>query len=714
MRLLKWIVSVFAVLALAACGGGGSDAGDPPFGDGSGTGGDTPTYTVSVVLSDQVVTASQPSTVTAVVTNSDGDPQANVVVTFATSLSLGQFTATTALTGEDGKATTTLSPASSSSVGADTVIATATIGGAGYTGSVGFQLTASDVTIASFTADVGSQKLGAYAETQLSVVLDGTNSATPVTLNVSSACVTQGRATLTPASISTSTGSATFTYRDAGCGAFNNTDTLTVSITGSGATGNVTLGLTAPSVASIAFVSASPSQIYLKGSGFDESSIVSFQVRDANGVGVPNKKVTLAPSTLAGGLLIEGASSAVERVSDADGKVLVRINSGTVPTPVRVTATLVDDATVSTVSSNLAIAVGLPSQRNFSLSQATLNVEGFDRDGTTNTYTIIASDRLGNPVPAGTTINFVTEGGQVQAVGTTTVTDGLASVTVNFQTSSPRPDDGRVTVLAYALGEEAFLDQNGNNVYDSGEDYQDLGDVFLDRLFNGSYNQSKDQFISLELGGTSACHDATSDLLQLGVNEPSRALDIDGKAIKTCASGWGRAYVRKAAQTIFSTSGARLGYRASPDPRAYVSSGNTCPIVSLIDIVATSPYDALADAETKVDFYELGTGVALYGMGKTGSFSFLVADENPKALNPMAAGTTLSVASTPGLSATVIGSRVPNTLNPSASAVAFEFDDKTTSGTVTITVSSPAGLASIFAVPITQSAAPNSAVRCLQ
>jgi hypothetical protein len=61
----------------------------------------------------------------------------------------------------------------------------------------------------------------------------------------------------------------------------------------------------------------------------------------------------------------------------------------------------------------------------------------------------------------------------------------------NYQSSSPRPTDGRVTVLAYALGEESFLDVNGNNVFDAGEDYQDLGDIFIDRLFNGSYNPPK-------------------------------------------------------------------------------------------------------------------------------------------------------------------------------------------------------------------------------
>ena len=59
---------------------------------------------------------------------------------------------------------------------------------------------------------------------------------------------------------------------------------------------------------------------------------------------------------------------------------------------------------------------GLPSQLNFSVSQATINIEGYKIQGTPNTYTVIASDRLGNPVPDGTAINFIAEGGQIQAI----------------------------------------------------------------------------------------------------------------------------------------------------------------------------------------------------------------------------------------------------------------------------------------------------------
>jgi hypothetical protein len=342
--------------------------------------------------------------------------------------------------------------------------------------------------------------------------------------------------------------------------------------------------------------------------------------------------------------------------------------------------------------------VGLPSQQNFSMSQRTQNIEAFNLDGTSNTYTVIASDRLSNPVPADTAINFIAEGGQVQAIRFTTLTNGLASATANFQSSSPRPDDGRVTVLAYALGEESFLDTNGDNVYSAGEDYQDLGDVFLDRLFNRSFNVAQDQFISLAITGTDACRNADADaLLGLRVDSPTRTLSVTGAAINTCVAGWGRAYVRKALQTVFSTSTARLGWRGAPGPLVASTPGNVCARTTLIDQISTSPY-GVNDSISTVPFYLLGdaANVVLSNAGKTGAFAFLVADTNPVALNPVAAGSVITATATTGLTVTVLGSPVPNTLDPSSASVAYEFNDTTNAGTITISVRSPGGLTTAY------------------
>jgi hypothetical protein len=702
--MLKRILATLAVLALSACGGGGGGSGNPAFGPGGPTDPTNPTapaYNVTVSLSSQTVTAAQPATVTARVASRLGVPVASQVVQFGSSTGLGSFSANTALTDSNGVATVILSPATASSVGADTVTDSAVINGTTFAGSVGFQLTATNVTISAFTvAPAGA--LAAYGQAQLTVTLAGTSPSTPVNVAVSSACVTQGRATLTPTSASTSTGSATFTYRDQGCGAFNATDGLQASVTGTGATANATITLTAPTVTSIAFVSAVPPEIYLRGSGFVENSNITFQVRDTNGAGVPNQSVTLDATTLAGGLQIDGGSAAVTKVSDSNGNVIVRINAGTVPTPVRIRATL-GSTGIATLSSSLAVAVGLPSQQNFSLSQRTFNIEGLNVDGSTNTYTVIASDRLGNPVPDGTAINFIAEGGQVQAIRQTLIASGLSSATANFQSSTPKPADGRVTVTAFALGEESFLDTNGDNVYTAGEDYQDLGDVFQDRLYNGTYNAADDQFISLSVLGTDPCRVATSALLRLGVDAPSRTVSSTGAQINTCAAGWGRAYVRKATQTVFSASATRLGWRQGGiDPQVKSLGGNgACVRFPLIDQIDTSPY-APNDAATQTTFYLFGNGanVLFENMGKTGSIGVLITDANTVALNPAAAGTTISAAATAGLSATVLGSPVPSTLIPSGAAINYSFDDTTFDGTITVTIRSPGGTASVFSQKI--------------
>ncbi len=693
MRLIQGMVALLAGAMMLACGGGGGDAGTSPFPGGPGNPGGAPS--ISLTLSSTTVTAGAPATVSAVVKDGTGAGVPGQLVNFSTVGGLGAFSVSSALTDATGTAAVSLSPASSTTTGADEVVASATVGGVAVAARAGFQLTATTVSISSFTSDVAS--LSAYGQTTLTVVLAGAPVATPVSIAVSSACVAKGKATLTPASATTSTGSATFTYRDQGCGSTDATDSLQASVTGTAATASLSLGLTSPSVSSITFVSASFPTIYLKGSGFNETSELTFQIRDTAGNGLANQSVLLEPTTLTGGLTLDGGSSSVTKLSDSNGNVIVRINSGTVPTPVRIRASLTSDPTVSTVSSNLAIAVGLPAQLNFSLSQGTKNIEGYDLDGTANTYNIIASDRLGNPVPDDTAVNFITEGGQVEAIKFTKTVSGLARATANFLSSEPRPIDGRVTILAYALGEESFLDTNGNNVHDAGEDFQDLGNVFLDRLYDGFYAAASDQFISLSISGNTACAPANSSLLELNRSIPSIATTCDGV--------WGRAYVRRAIETVFSTSTAGPLWFSKP-ANLYNTSVAACTasVSSLIVGYAS-------DAAINDTFYAFGDG-ELYGVPGASVLSFLVADANPVRLNPMAAGTAISVSATTGLSAKVEGGTpVPSTLEATFASISYEFTTAA-AGTITVTFASPSGLRTSVGLFLSTGAAPGTRVLC--
>ena len=677
MSILKRVAALASAMALVACGGGGTGVGSGGSG-GGGSGGGTPGKpSIVVSLSNATVTGANPATVSAVVRDGTGAGVAGQVVSFSTAAGLGKFSAPTALTDSTGTAAVTVQPATTSTVGADEVVASASVNSTAVSARVGFQLAATSVTIASFTTDVAT--LAAYAQANLTVNLAGTTAGVPVNLAVSSACVTKGKATLTPTSATTSTATASFTYRDGGCGATDVTDNTQISVVGTSATSSVSLRLTSPTVSSIAFVSAVPSTIYLKSSGLNETSQVTFQVRDTAGNGLAGQNVALELVSAAGGVTLDGGSVLVSKVTDNAGNVIARINSGTVPTAVRVKATLVS-ANISTVSSNLAVAVGLPSQLNFSLSQKTKNIEGCDIDGTPNSYQIIASDRLGNPVPDGTSINFVTEGGQIEAIKFTLTSGGLSTISANFLSASPRPADCRITVLAYALGEESFLDTNGDNLYTTGEDVQDLGDVFLSRSYKSVYDASVDQLISPSNTGNAACRTPTSPLLSIVRDRsiPSRAA--------TCDGAWGRAYVRRATETVFSATAARPVWASKPS-NLYANTGSSCPVAMLGDVDLNNP-----DALIVRDYYLVGGGAALYNLGAIGIISFYASDTNSVRLNPMALGTVVSLSVTDGIEASVAGgSPVPNTNLATFVSINYKFTTAS-SGTLTVKFTSPSGL----------------------
>lgn len=655
------------------------------------------TPSIALTLSNSVVTTSAPVTATAVIKDGTGAVVAGQVVKFATIDGLGTFAANTALTDAMGTASVVLTAAGAGTSGADQVLATATVNGVALQASQGFQLTATSATISNFTSDLAT--LGPYAQTNLTVSVSGAPTGTPVNLAVTSACVAKGKATLVPATATTTTGVATFTYRDGGCGATDTADALQASIVGTSTIRSLSIVLTPPTISSITFTSATPTTIYLKGSGLTETSTLVFTVVDTAGNGVPDQNVTLELLTAAGGLTLDGNPDPTftpPKKTDSLGRVTALVNSGTVPTPVRVKATL---GGISTVSSGLAVAVGLPSELNFSLSQGKLNIEGYDIDGTPNTYSIIASDRLANPVPTGTAINFIAEGGQVEPIKTTALVNGLARTTANFVSASPRPLDGRVTVVAYALGEESFLDTDGNNIWNVPQDseFQDLGSVFLSRKFLKTYFAATDQLIPLAIpgvGSTSPCTVSSSPLLSLDVSIPT----VGGS---TCDGGWGRAYVRRAVETVFSTSVARPLWN-TPPALLYADPGFSCPSVKDVASTPGTPQDLIVGyqegtgAEIRSPFYRLGGTTTLYGLPPgpgTRVISFLVADGNPVRMNPVAAGSSITVTASKGLTATVEGgSPVPSSSSATFVTLSLSFDATTTSGTFTLHITAPSGL----------------------
>src|SRR5260221_11028009 len=96
------------------------------------------------------------------------------------------------------------------------------------------------------------------------------------------------------------------------------------------------------------------------------------------------------------------------------------------------------------------------------------------------------SDRFQNPVPDGTAVTFHSLGGKIGAQCTTATTPMESGVcSVNITSQAYRPVDGRVPILAMAIGEESFTDANGNGAFDVGEAFFDTSEAFEDDSESG-------------------------------------------------------------------------------------------------------------------------------------------------------------------------------------------------------------------------------------
>ncbi len=378
---------------------------------------------------------------------------------------------------------------------------------------------------------IASKSLSAGGSTSIGVtIVDQTGAlyTTSTTITFNSPCVGQNLASITvqqtpaaaagTATITTTTGTASATYVASGCSGAD-VITATASANNQSLTANGTVTVAASEVGSIQFVSATPTNITLKGVGTTATSTVVFKVLNTAGGPNPNATVTFTANTNVGGLSITPATA----VSDANGQVQTIVSGGTVATTVRITATtLAAGNSISTESSNLTISSGIPTSSNISLAVKCQNVEAFNTDGVTVPVTVRMTDRFSNPVPDGTTASFRTTLGGIQGTCQTATTGTESGVcTVNWVSKAPRvvngnpqttannaytniaagwcvgspnspgqqycngTTNGRSPLLVTAVGEESFVDANGNGVFDSGDtvafDASDKDNVFANK-----------------------------------------------------------------------------------------------------------------------------------------------------------------------------------------------------------------------------------------
>lgn len=332
---------------------------------------------------------------------------------------------------------------------------------------------------------------------------------------------------------------------------------------------NATAG---PAPASLTYLSATPDLIYLSGAPGPHRADVVFEVRDATGAVLAGEAVRLQLANALLGTALDGAGAdgTVTIASDAEGKVRVTVLAGTVPGAVRVAASVVDAPTIATSSLELRVATGRPAQSRASLAATVLSIEGYQIDGTETTLTLSLADRQGNPVPDGTQVNFVAESGAVFP-STCVVAGGTSRCSVVLRSQGVRPANGQVSILAYTPGEEDFTDLNGNNAWDSGEPFADMGDAFRDDNENGAWEAGEFQ---VRRGGAAAC--AGTDLAQA----PGRANTCDGR--------WGETDVRRQIRIVFATSEAQ-----------FTASGPSVPTTGTFDVlVADRLGNSLATGST--------------------------------------------------------------------------------------------------------------------
>ena len=498
------LIGGLLLVALVGCGGGGGSAGTPSGGAGSTTPTGTTTVgtpTLSIALANSAGVATNSVSASGLVfakvtlKDSAGKVVAGTKVTFSGDALLIKISpANEVLTDSSGVATAQISAASLNAKGAGTLIASALVAGIAATGNIDFQLSPANLTLSAL--DVGSSLgvLAAFGNRTVAVVanIDGVAAiSTPVQITFAASC---GSVSPTTA-ITDGSGKASTTYaaNSVNCAGTN----VIITASAVGATPQFgTIAVAGTVATNVQFISTTPQLIYLKDSVGTTQAQVVFRAVDSAGNALQFKKLRLSLSNVSTGVSLNtvGNILPVDLTTDSAGQVTAAVFSGTVPTSLNVKATLLNDNNQPTVvfsdSNLLTVASGRPTQSALSLSLGALSIQGFNTDGVRTTVTLAMADRQGNPVPPGTQVNFVAESGVllpavcfVPPVIPATATSPaipVSSCTVNFSSSGTRPFNGRVSILAYTAGEEDFVDNNGNNIFDAGDSFTDLGRAFRD------------------------------------------------------------------------------------------------------------------------------------------------------------------------------------------------------------------------------------------
>ena len=453
------------------------------------------------------------------------------------SVSKGALQPDSALTDSNGIAFFTL--VSSSDEGAGRITVTTDAAEQETTSTLNFEIGASNVEIA-IDNDTAGVPLAQNATALISVNLstDEGPYPSPVDVTFSSICAAAGTAKLDK-SVSAINGVAQATYQPVGC---SGTDLITANAEVNNLSASTSIEVSSSPAQSIRYMGASPRWVALKGTGGldrQETSTISFKLVDKNGLPSNQQDVEFILDIGPSGTIIEPLTAK----TNSEGEVSTVVSSGAVSGVVRVKARLPgSEPLVTSVSDELTVSTGLPDQNSFSLSLENYAPEAWDYDGVTVKSTVRLADHFNNAVPDGTAVYFTTEGGSIKDESTGMLGSCLTAASecsLIWESQAPRPQGnrlsdwdsvadsllhscaestvapfapcinsggmgqpfgGRVTITAFAVGEENFVDKNGNGWFDTGDTFKlvadllgdsyDLPEVFYDHDENGRYDTS--------------------------------------------------------------------------------------------------------------------------------------------------------------------------------------------------------------------------------
>ena len=452
------------------------------------------TLTLSLSSDDSgsnIIRADAPGTATATLLDDEGNGVSSVLIQFTTELATLVPASGTAVTDSNGQASIALVAADST--GAEALIASATASSQELSASLNY-------TVNPPLIEMGNGVSGGFVEGVLAIGVSplsagGTTSvianlvdedlalftASTIVISFSSDCSQSGSATI-DASVTAINGESQATYKAQGC---EGVDTIVASASfgGSALTASGSVTVLSDDVGSIEFIGASPSIIALVGTGgqgLSSTSTITFEVRGTQGLVLANEQVNFELSTDVGGITLSPTSA----ISDSNGQVTTVVQSGSVATSVRVKGSLDSNSDIATQSDLLNITTGIPDMDSMTLAIEMLNPEAFNLVGVSLNVSVFMADLFNNPIPDGTAVAFTTEGGTIEGACTTV----SGSCVVTWLSSNPLPSDGRVTILASAIGHESFEDVNANGRFDDGDSFSDISEAFRDDDFDAVHD----------------------------------------------------------------------------------------------------------------------------------------------------------------------------------------------------------------------------------